>query len=276
LNAIKQSTASLCKASEWLDYLRDTQADQPTIWQQQLQRLLQNWQIETDNAEVSKQQFLEYLYETLAEQRRDNRLGQGVFLSTIHSVKGMEFSHVFILDGAWTVPATEEQRRLFYVAMTRAKETLSLLQRQDQRNPYLQVLVGDFVVHRDSEDYSTPDTPVARVKYTVLGLKDFDLSYAGSFTKNNSIHRTLASLKVGEIVTLNQHDDKIEIQHNGLTIALLSKTAQQQWQPMLDKVQSVCIIAMITRYRTDNEEQYQTRCKVDQWEVPMLEVRVAL
>jgi ATP-dependent DNA helicase RecQ len=275
LNAIKQSTVSLCKASEWLDCLRDTQADEPTIWQQQLQRLLQNWQIETDNAEVSKQQLLEYLYETLAEQRRDNRLGQGVFLSTIHSVKGMEFSHVFILDGAWTVPATEEQRRLFYVAMTRAKETLSLLQRQDQANPYLKSLVGDFVVHRNSEDYSIPGIPLERTKYSVLGLKDFDLSYAGSFAKNNSIHQVLASLNVGEIVTLNPHDAKIVVQHNGLTIAILSKTAQQQWQPILNKVQSATIIAMITRYKTDSEEHYQTRCKIEQWEVPMLEVRVA-
>ena len=65
------------------------------------------------------------------------------------------------------------------------------------------------------------------------------------------------------------------VQHNGLIIALLSKSAQQQWQPLLDKVQSVSIIAMITRYKTDNEEQYQSRCKVEQWEVPMLEVRVS-
>jgi ATP-dependent DNA helicase RecQ len=49
----------------------------------------------------------------------------------------MEFSHVFILDNAWPTPATEEQRRLLYVAMTRAKETLCLLQRRDQLNPYL-------------------------------------------------------------------------------------------------------------------------------------------
>ena len=183
---------------------------------------------------------------------------------------------MFILDGAWTVPATEEQRRLFYVAMTRAKETLSLLQRQDQANPYLKSLVGDFVVHRDSEGYFTPDISLERTKYIVLGLKDFDLSYAGSFAKNKPIHEALASLKVGENVTLNQQDGKVVVQHSGLTIALLSKSSQQQWQAILDKVQSVSIIAMITRYKTDSEEQYQARCKVEQWEVPILEVRVTL
>ena len=55
-------------------------------------------------------------------------LGQGIFMGTIHSAKGMEFSHVFILDGDWRTPEgdarREEERRVMYVGMTRAKETL--------------------------------------------------------------------------------------------------------------------------------------------------------
>jgi len=50
-----------------------------------------------------------------------------VFLTTIHSVKGMEFSHLAILDGGWTKDAPEEQRRLLYVAMTRARDCLDLM-----------------------------------------------------------------------------------------------------------------------------------------------------
>lgn len=96
LNAIKDSPQTLCTASDWLHYIQ--QKPKNICWQQ-LKKLLENWQIETDNVQTSKQYLLEYLYESLAEQRRDSRLGNGGFLSTIHSVKGMEFSHVFILDG---------------------------------------------------------------------------------------------------------------------------------------------------------------------------------
>jgi len=269
LNAIKYSSNSLCKVSEWLAFL---QKKQENIWHNQLKQLLLLWQAETDNARISRQQLLEYLYESLAEQRRDCRLGQGVFLSTIHSVKGMEFSHVFILDGGWSVTAAEEQRRLFYVAMTRAKETLCLLQRQDLSNPYLTTMEGDFVLRRNSNIETDCSRLLDKKQYIILGLKDFDLSYAGSFSEKHPIHQALVNLNVGSFVTISIHSGKVMVQKNHVTVAVLSKKAQHQWQSRLGNVQSACIIAMITRYKTDSDEQYHSRCKVEQWEVPMIEV----
>jgi DNA helicase-2/ATP-dependent DNA helicase PcrA len=56
-----------------------------------------------------------------------------MMLSTIHSAKGQEWKLVFILNavdgcmpsdlGARTTAEIEEERRLFYVAMTRAKHS---------------------------------------------------------------------------------------------------------------------------------------------------------
>ena len=60
-----------------------------------------------------------------------------VILSTIHSAKGQEWKSVFLLncvDGcipsdlaAGSTPEIEEERRLLYVAMTRAKDHLHLI-----------------------------------------------------------------------------------------------------------------------------------------------------
>lgn len=59
----------------------------------------------------------------------------GVMLSTMHCSKGLEWKYVFIIDcvkgtcphkNAETEEDIEEERRLFYVAMTRAKEQLYL------------------------------------------------------------------------------------------------------------------------------------------------------
>jgi DNA helicase-2/ATP-dependent DNA helicase PcrA len=60
-----------------------------------------------------------------------------LILSTIHSAKGQEWKSVFILNvvdgcipsdlGAGTTAELEEERRLLYVAMTRAKDNLHLI-----------------------------------------------------------------------------------------------------------------------------------------------------
>jgi DNA helicase-2/ATP-dependent DNA helicase PcrA len=61
-----------------------------------------------------------------------------VILSTIHSAKGLEWTTVFVLNavdgcipsdlGVGTTAEIEEERRLMYVAMTRAKDELHILQ----------------------------------------------------------------------------------------------------------------------------------------------------
>lgn len=88
--------------------------------------------------------FIEYVYMCLEKEQEDKRIlvqksARGVKLLTIHGSKGLEFKHVFIIGvNEGNIPKTkqgqilseealEEERRLLYVGMTRAKETLELL-----------------------------------------------------------------------------------------------------------------------------------------------------
>ena len=97
----------------------------------------------------------------IAEQRRDKVLGQGVFLGTIHSAKGMEFSHVVILDGDWHLPnnqkGKEEERRILYAAMTRAKENLVLMRSQENPNPFIKELKGESILPQKCQVPSEDD-----------------------------------------------------------------------------------------------------------------------
>jgi len=83
------------------------------------------------------QEHIRQYEEALKEQKRGKTENEesGVTLSTMHSAKGLEYRIVFVIDANEGIcphhkallPADiEEERRLFYVAMTRAKERLHL------------------------------------------------------------------------------------------------------------------------------------------------------
>ncbi len=76
--------------------------------------------------------YLDSLMDSSAKERN------GIFLSTIHSAKGKEYKHVYMIDVFEGIfPAKqpheenpiviEEERRLFYVGMTRAEDSLRIL-----------------------------------------------------------------------------------------------------------------------------------------------------
>ncbi len=77
----------------------------------------------------------QYKEEMEQMRRRQQEVKDGVQLTTMHSSKGLEYEQVFILDAAEGVTPykkaildedLEEERRMFYVAMTRAKKELTV------------------------------------------------------------------------------------------------------------------------------------------------------
>ena len=77
----------------------------------------------------------EYTETLRTKEKERNRPRQGVRLMTIHAAKGLEFKQVFLIEAnegripyrkAKTEKEIEEERRLFYVAMTRAKDSLKI------------------------------------------------------------------------------------------------------------------------------------------------------
>lgn len=94
-------------------------------------------------------------YNQALEKSQNDR--SGVALSTMHCSKGLEWDHVFIIDCVKDIcpfskaedeKALEEERRLFYVAMTRAKKHLHLCYYQVKGkspvrpSPYLKEMLG--------------------------------------------------------------------------------------------------------------------------------------
>ena len=87
--------------------------------------------------------------EKLKEQaKKQNVEKRGVTVSTLHSIKGLEFDRVFLMDvNEGTIPyhkavsesSIEEERRLLYVGMTRAREELFLLYSETKHDKDLEI-----------------------------------------------------------------------------------------------------------------------------------------
>ena len=86
--------------------------------------------------------------------------GDSVTLTTMHSAKGLEYDTVFIIDAneeitphkkAITAEEIEEERRMFYVAMTRAKNNLKIMYAKERYNKELEV--SRFVREIMGEEY---------------------------------------------------------------------------------------------------------------------------
>jgi ATP-dependent DNA helicase UvrD/PcrA len=85
--------------------------------------------------------------------RRAERGGRpGVTLSTVHRVKGLEWPHVVVWDASeglmphrlsQDAAQHEEERRVFHVALTRARRGVTVLARQDRPSPFLPELTGE-------------------------------------------------------------------------------------------------------------------------------------
>lgn len=81
-------------------------------------------------------EFVADYTEVLKKQREQSKVNDGVWLMTMHSSKGLEFDCVYIIDAveditpykkAKSASELEEERRMFYVAMTRAKHKLTII-----------------------------------------------------------------------------------------------------------------------------------------------------
>ena len=253
----------------------------PSPWREKLEVLVDTWEEETGTAELPVSAFLSCVVDYLREARREQRLGSGVHLGTVHGVKGMEFRLVIMLDGGWlcrknssTAAEIEEERRLFYVGMTRAMEQLVICHRLNVHNPFIAEL-SDECLERTVEPVGNyPDR-----QYYLMGLADLYLSYAGLKPSSHPIHQALAALHTGSVLTLRQKDNAAVLCcADGQVVAALSKSMMAKHPDFLPRLERTPlqgrIIAMVRRRLVDSQESYWSRHKCPQWELPVVELVV--
>jgi ATP-dependent DNA helicase RecQ len=205
------------------------------------------------------QWFGEWARDVRGEQR-------GLLLMTAHRAKGLEFDHVVLLNGGWDRPSRGEDadapRRLFYVAMTRARSTLTVL--TDGPNAF----VGQDAAVPPFPD--TADLPRARLRYMPPDPKLVDLSFAGRLRSSDPSLAAIAAARPGDPIHLIRDGDRWRIENaKGQTLARLSRAfAPPEGTTFLRGE----VAAILNWRREDGDEEYHHLLRRGEWDVVLPEL----
>lgn len=202
--------------------------------------------------------FAEWSRETQGEQR-------GLLLLTAHRAKGLEFDHVAILDGNWRSTSHGEDsdapRRLFYVAMTRAR--LSLAAMAKGQHPFIDPS-RESVLERQVAP-STDRLEAMSLRYVMPDMKLADLSWAGRLKTGNPSLNAISEARVGDPITMElERDYWMAFDAQGNAIARMSASYSP---PDGKELLEGHVGAIVRRFKSDSEEEYLRRIRRDTWEV---------
>ena len=258
-----------------------------SLWTAMADRMLRGLQAEFGDEPCPVTDVSEALHRGLLDHRRSHIVGDGVLASTVHAAKGMEFTHVVVLAGGWKGRSAEyapdarnsffeEERRLYYVAMTRARKTLTLLDRRDASLPYARELEGWSLRRRNLGVADGESDECADTGYSILGMRDLYIDFAGGKPEGHRIHRSLARLQAGDPVRL-EHGDSGHVHvldRDGTPVARLSKAGVERLErPHSPQVDEVRVIAVVSRHQEDGNPEFRDRLAAPVWELPILEMR---
>ena len=163
-------------------------------------------EFESLNPEASLGEFLESI--TLSSDTDDIGLGGAVTIATVHAVKGLEFKVVFVIgleEGVFPITRAtnssyelEEERRLMYVALTRAEERLYLTYASKRYLPQL----------NRGNPYQTPSRFCRELGLLSLSTKknrsmEQDRHFGGGYSQGN-YNRLPTSEKVYDVDRFNK------------------------------------------------------------------------
>lgn len=168
-----------------------------------------------------------------------------VTLMTIHSAKGLEFSNVFLVgleEGIMPHSRSllerdelEEERRLMYVAITRAKDKLYLLRAKSrtvygetQSNPVSQFLADIPQELLEMDTRTQRPISVREISYTPIPVEEYPEEqtlelHDGDRVYHNSFGEGVVVALTGGVVTVSFKDIRVGVKKLALSIAPLKK-----------------------------------------------------
>ncbi len=290
LQTLEAGGPSMIETRRLLAYQADLPGDP---WAELLAQSIDELLLEEGHAEALPISFVRnWLGEWSQDIRRRQR---GLLLTSAHRAKGLEFDHVVILDGRWMgvsdAKDRDTPRRLYYVAMTRARETLAMMRVEDaaipddrdkplsataeeRAGPLIQpIRNAPSVLERE---VPRPDVSDRRLDVTVLEctMKDVVLSFAGWRPPHGGVHRAIAALSPGDPLFVSHEDGQWRIfDHERRQVGRMARS----WTLPSDMmIEHAVVQGIFTRWDTDGpDDDHRQLLRSREWEVVVPQIFLA-
>jgi ATP-dependent DNA helicase RecQ len=228
--------------------------------------------VECESVTPGSEQVVQNLIESIYEFGSGGRIVPGdqangpMALMTAHRAKGLEFDHVLILDGGGWSDASDEERRLFYVAMTRARKTLTVCESMGKSHAF----VRDFDrLALRSRPAGFVSEPRLAHRTWIADPEQIVLSWPGYFSATAPIHKAIAALEVGSPLELRLRSDgkpgwEVADSH-GIAVTRMA----QKFMPPRGKIIKVRVSSILAR-KAKESEAGNLRCT--SWELVLPEI----
>ena len=240
-------------------------------WHDLLRQAVEEHALESGGGETPVDHFIEWLAEWGRDIRRRQR---GLLLLTAHRAKGLEFDHVAVLDGGWDRVGRDEDpdapRRLYYVAMTRARQTLTLA-RLDGSRGFQAELVGHAAAVRREAAELPPCPEAVTFRHVRPALEDVDLGFAGRRRAGHPVHRAIAALSIGDPLEVSVDTDGRWVLLDGRARPV-GRFAKSFRPPSGMLCRSAVVFAVVGWSREGSDPKYRDAMKCDAWEAVVPEL----
>jgi ATP-dependent DNA helicase RecQ len=196
LEALQEPLVSFSDLETWIG-----QQDNGPIWQS-LKAIVSKMMSDLGTVEMACQDALTWI----TDWGKDYGIvSPGLTLTTAHSAKGREFDHVVVLEDGWGTGSQIEgdETRLFYVAMTRARKSLCIIERQ-VRHPFIDEFAHN-ILRRPAVLPSVASIATDRIYRTanMFGRPgDVNVGFGGNLNTNSNWFKALTAAKTGEAIQL--------------------------------------------------------------------------
>ncbi|GAB6112588.1 RecQ family ATP-dependent DNA helicase [Desulfomicrobium salsuginis] len=226
-------------------------------------------------------EFCDFVWDISRDLSRfDRSMGRGIFISTMHGAKGLEFPAVILAGEPRANAQTEEERRLCYVGMTRARDRLVVC--APWTHPFLHEIAGNgadtVTVRHVAPRISPEEDRDLRSGLWEMGADDVILSYPAGKSAHARTLEHIEMLRTECAVNLEIQDgERVRILANSVPVCQLSAKGRETYaRHRAQGMTASRIIHLASLHRTPSEQDVTSgwvdveRCS--SWHVPLFQV----